>query len=469
MIEEHKKIGRQDPTTSHIIEYKETDGDMAVQLYELTGRTAMPWQEAICYDILAMDANGRWIHSKFGMAIPRRNGKNEVLIARELYGLAIGERILHTAHLISTAHAAWERLCKRLDAADIDYTSIKAKGQELIELENGGRIEFRTRTAKGGLGEGFDLLVIDEAQEYQTDQETALNYVVTDSHNPQTIFCGTPPTPISSGTVFKNFRTEVLQGKKERAGWVEWSVDEIQDPTDRSFWYETNPSLGLTLDEISVADEVGFSEEKRLDFNIQRLGYWVRYNLQSAISAAAWHAVEITRQPALQGKLAIGIKFSRDGVSAALAVGVKTTDGKTFVEVVKRIDFREGVEPLVRFLIHVKAETLKVIADGENGQKILSDEMARRGLPRPLLPTVKQVIEANQRFETGIYQGEIVHMEQPTLTAIVTNSEHRAIGSKGGFGFKPINAEHDIAVMDSAILAAWGAATFKEGRQRVFY
>lgn len=43
-----------------------------------------------------------------------------------------------------------------------------------------------------GLGEEFDLLVIDEAQEYTDDQASALKYVVTDSRNPQTIFCGTP-------------------------------------------------------------------------------------------------------------------------------------------------------------------------------------------------------------------------------------------------------------------------------------
>ena len=72
-----------------------------------------------------------------------------------------------------------------------------------MEVAGGGIIEFRTRTSKGGLGEGFDLLVIDEAQEYQDDQESALKYVVTDSKNPtRPFFVGTPPTPVSSGTVF---------------------------------------------------------------------------------------------------------------------------------------------------------------------------------------------------------------------------------------------------------------------------
>lgn len=53
-------------------------------------------------------------------------------------------------------------------------------------------------------------MIIDEAQEYTTDQEAALKYTVTDSDNPQTIMCGTPPTPTSSRTVFTDYRDDVL-------------------------------------------------------------------------------------------------------------------------------------------------------------------------------------------------------------------------------------------------------------------
>ena len=137
-------------------------------------------------------------------------------------GLQRGEQILHTAHRTTTSHTAWERLCRLLDAAGIEYESLRATGRERVEIpETGGRVEFRTRTSTGGLGEGFDTLVIDEAQEYTTDQESALKYVVTDSKNPQTIFCGTPPTPLSAGTVFMDFRNSALSGKVENAGWAE--------------------------------------------------------------------------------------------------------------------------------------------------------------------------------------------------------------------------------------------------------
>ena len=100
-------------------------------------------------------------------------------------------------------------------------------------METDGDIQYRTRTGSGGLGEGFDLLVIDEAQEYTDDQRSALSYTVTSSQNPQTIMCGTPPTNVSKGTVFPKFWSGCLQGKEQDAYWAEWAVSvmsKVDDP-----------------------------------------------------------------------------------------------------------------------------------------------------------------------------------------------------------------------------------------------
>ena len=158
--------GRQTPTQSVILPYAETKGDEAIRLYNSSKRTAQEWQELILYDMLAVNKDGLWVHTKFGYSVPRRNGKNEIVVMRELYGLKHGEHIMHTAHRTSTTHSAWERLYERLEKAGITIvSSYRAFGKEHIEVEGGGKVEFRTRTTKGGLGEGFDLLVIDEAQE----------------------------------------------------------------------------------------------------------------------------------------------------------------------------------------------------------------------------------------------------------------------------------------------------------------
>ena len=158
-----EKLGRQTPTAAVVLPYTTTHGQEAIDLYNTTGRTAQQWQQLLLYDILAENEDGLWVHTKFGYSVPRRNGKNEIAAMRELYGLQRGENILHTAHRTTTSHAAWERLCSLLDKAKIEYRSIRASGRESIRLKSGeGRIEFRTRSSKGGLGEGFDLLIIDD-------------------------------------------------------------------------------------------------------------------------------------------------------------------------------------------------------------------------------------------------------------------------------------------------------------------
>ena len=145
MAKQPVRLGRQTPTQSIVLPYEETLGGDAVDLYEQGGRTAMEWQKLQAYDIMAVDSEGIWIHSKYGLAVPRRNGKNEVIILREKWGIVNGEHILHTAHRTTTSHSAWERLCSELDRSKIEYKSIRAKGSESITLPNGGKIEFRTR------------------------------------------------------------------------------------------------------------------------------------------------------------------------------------------------------------------------------------------------------------------------------------------------------------------------------------
>lgn len=485
MGNEEKRLGRQTPTTSHILPYEKTLGGEAVALYNETGRTAQEWQELMLYDILAVNEDGLWVHTKFGYSVPRRNGKNEVVAARELYGLVSGERILHTAHRTTTSSSASRRLVDLLK--DAGYTEvIRAKKDEeyekayiyskqfglekIILLDSGGVCDFRTRTSKGGLGEGFDLLVIDEAQEYQDDQETSLKYVVSDSENPQTIFLGTPPTPVSSGTVFVKLRKDTLEGKTQNTGWAEWSVENMSDVRDKELWYEANPSMGTILNERKVSDEIGNDD---VDFNIQRLGLWIRYNQKSAITPAEWKTTEVERMPQLTGKLFVGIKFGKGNPeNAVLSVAAFTKEGKIFTECLGCRPLRDGIDWIVDFIDIAHDGIKEIVADGANGQGMLEKALKAKRLGKGLvLPTVRQVINANASFESGIFNGMLVRMEQPSVTAAVTNCEKRAIGNNGGFGYKSIRQGVEIALLDSVALAFWSALENKDKQttQRISY
>ncbi len=457
--------GRQTPTRSLILPYTKTRGEEAIDLYARTGRQAQEWQELLLYDILAENDDGLWTHSKFGYSVPRRNGKNEIVAMREMYGLMNGEMILHTAHRTTTSHSAWERLCKLLDAAGIEYTSIRASGRERVTVGE-GRAEFRTRSTKGGLGEGFDLLVIDEAQEYTEDQESALKYVVSDSKNPQTLLCGTPPTPLSSGTVFMKLRSAALAGETQDTGWAEWSVAFQHDPHDIDAWYETNPSMGSILNERKVSNEIG---PDVIDFNIQRLGLWLRYNQKSAISRAEWDELKCGALPPLTGKLYVGVKFGQDRKNVAMSIAARTESGDIFVETIDCRPVRAGNDWIVAFL--KQADTAKIVIDGANGQQPLAQALRDAKVkPAPVLPTVRQVVAAHAAFEQILFSKRLRHMGQPALAQAAGNCEHRAIGTAGGFGYRALREEIEIALLESAVLAVWACSEAKERRpQRISY
>ena len=471
---EPKRIGRQTPTTSLVLPYKKTKGKEAVEIYNKTGRTAREWQELLIYDIMAYDDEGLWVHSTYGYAVPRRNGKTEDVIMRILWGLKNGEKIIYTSHLISTSHSVWETVTYLLDSMDIKYASVKAKGQENIRLldENDKpykldhMINFRTRSNNGGLGEGYDLLIIDEAQEYTIDQESALKYTISASSNPQIIMLGTPPTAISHGTVFQKIREKVLSGFSKNTGWAEWSVDTMQDPKNREAWYETNPSLGQGLTERVIENE---NTTDDVDFNIQRLGHWLSYSQKSLFTENEWDSLKISKIPNFKNKLFVGIKFGADGRHAALSIATKTDD-KIFIESIDCQSQRNGNLWIINFLKNADIE--KIAVDGAGAQDVLKKDIKEYGIKiKIVLPKVKDVIVANNMFEQSITSlKNICHNGQESLRQVVTNCIKRAIGTNGGFGYKALIEEHEIALMDSAVLAHWLCASAKEKKkQRVNY
>ena len=465
---EPKRLGRQTPTKSVVLPYENTYGKEAIDIYEKTGRQAQDWQKLLIYDMLSYNDEGLWVHTKFGYSVPRRNGKNEVITIREMYGLIEGEQVLHTAHRTPTSSSAFYRLLKLLEDAGYkdkhDYIAHKQYGLETIEFPSSdGKVSFRTRTSKGGLGEGFDLMIIDEAQEYQDDQETTLKYVVSSSKNPQTLFCGTPPTMVSSGTVFMKMRNKALSGETENTGWAEWSVDSMTDVHDVEAWYETNPSLGTIFTERIIKDEIGDDD---LDFNIQRLGYWSKKNLKSFISEVQWNECKLTSLPELKGKLYVGIKFGIDGQNVAMSIACKTTSEKVFVESIDCQPRLNGNKWMLRFL--KQADIASITIDG-NGSATLEEELKDMKLKHIIIPKTSEVITANDVFKTSLDQGLVVHMGQPSLAQSVSNCQKRLIGSQGGYGYQRIKEGIDICLMESMVFAFWQAKTAKERRKQVIH
>ena len=193
-----------------------TDGGDAAMLMSEYGNSLDPWQALVIDCWLGMDEAGEYTVTSAGLSVPRQNGKNVILEAREFYGMVIsGEKILHTAHQVKTSKKHFRRLealftdrrhpeIKEL-VKQIRYTN----GEDCIVLENGGSIEFSARSRQAARGfDGISLLVYDEAQELTDDQVEALMPTLSASATGtrQIIYTGTPPYPGCPGEVFRRRR-----------------------------------------------------------------------------------------------------------------------------------------------------------------------------------------------------------------------------------------------------------------------
>lgn len=201
-----------------------------------------------------------------------------------------------------------------------------------------------------------------------------------------------------------------------------------------------------------------------IDFNIQRLGLWIKYNQKSAISENEWRELKVKRLPVFKGRLFVGVKYGNNGANVAMSIAVRTLSGKIFVEVIDCQSIRNGNQWIINFLKNADVEAVAI--DGQSGQSILANDMKDFRLKEPILPKVAEIINANASWEQGIFQQIISHNDQPSLTTVVTNCDKRNIGSSGGFGYKSQFDDMDISLMDSALLAHWACNNTKPKKKQ---
>src|SRR4051812_15158094 len=173
-------IGNQFPRIKHLVASRQGVGREAVDLAALAGLQLDPWEAWILeesgkttpetyWNPYTGREEPRWAAFEVGLIVSRQNGKGSILEARELAGLFLyGERlIIHSAHQFDTSKEAFERILTLIEGtpelrAEVSRIS-RSHGEEGVELRNGQRLRFRTRTKGGGRGFTCDTLMLDEA------------------------------------------------------------------------------------------------------------------------------------------------------------------------------------------------------------------------------------------------------------------------------------------------------------------
>lgn len=453
-----------------------SDGDDACALSSAYGLCPDKRQRLVITDWLKRDSRDQFAVVSCGLSLPRQNGKNAVLEMRELYGLvACGEKILHTAHRVDTARKAFLRLATFFEndaypeLKEMVVSIRRTNGQEAIVLNNGASIEFSSRVNGGARGSTYDVVVFDEAQELTNDQMEAImsTMAAAPSGNRQLVFTGTPPSPVSPGTVFRKRRTGALSGSDTKILWHEWSVEEIGNVADRDRWYETNPALGIRLDEDFTEEEFNTLTED--GFARERLGWWDNREGGNAVfTKGQWKNCQVEKAPEKtdKEKLAYGVKFSIDGKHVALSVAIKPPEGKRFIECIEYCPTDGGITWLADWLYERKQKCAICVIDGKSYTAALERKLLDRGFPKRAIyiAAPKDVCSAATMFYNAVDEGDVTHAGQPSLAQSAIAAQKRIIGKDGGWGFG--SGTFDCSLVESASLAYFGVMTTKRNPNR---
>ena len=454
-----------------------TDGADAAMLMEAYSGRLDPWQRSVLDCWLGRDELGEYNVTSAGLSVPRQNGKNVCLEAREFFGMVVlGERILHTAHQVVTSKKSFRRLAAMF--TDRRHPEVQAivknirwtNGEEGIELTNGGAIEFSTRSRERGRGfDGISLLVYDEAQELTDDQMEAVmaTLAASPTDNRQIIYTGTPPYPGAPGAAFRRRRVICTTDPGAHDAWHEWgvtgeNVDAI-NIEDRDLWAKVNPAMGYRLTESFTAEEM--STLSRDGFARERLGWWspaLSHVVDVAIPAEIWDGC-VSRDPKPEGKTAYGVKFTADGAEVCLCGAVIPADGPARISLIERKPTGMGTRWLAQWLCERYERASCVVIDGRNGADVLVDRISDTWKMKGCIvrPTGRDVVAAAGTLTDALAEKTVTWFEgQEILRESAVTSTKRPISGGWGFGGEcsgPIEA---------AALALWGAKTSKRDPTR---
>ena len=473
------------PTKLIVPEHEKSLWEECHKVNAIGGLELFGWQDGILEGWLGVDENGKWTASVCGNSIPRQNGKTlGVTTPRMQYGMlknwdelgGRGEHVIYTAHLQKTATETFEYMAEFFDSCPSLRKRVKkiktALGREEIVLNNGARVKFLARTRNGGRGQHADLLVFDEALALTPNSQASFLPVISASMRPQTIYTSTPPDGESDSEVFSSIRQKAIDGLTSRTAWAEWSTPDLPKagtPADEliAIAYETNPSMGVLIDEDTVRGEIEQMEPD--SFARERLGWWspaVKAN--HPIRADIWENSAIDAiGDAYGARTVLAVKFRADGSMYVLAGCKQDASGAMAFELVEIGTTERGTRDLAAQIAKRSGSVSCVVVDGMSGADALCDNLAELKAPKGYVvrPRAGDVIAAATGLLESLSAGKCSHTKQEALDDSALHAVKRPIGSRGGWGFGS-DEGHDSTAIEAAALAVWGCRTTKRNPRR---
>lgn len=470
--------GAQRPRIFRQPPYSASAGREAVDLARMAGLDLDEWQQHFLIASLGEAEDGRWAAMECALVVPRQNGKNAALVARELAGLFLFQErdLIHSAQQQDTSVEQYHKLRALIEATPelsrrVDKMPA-GKGSEAILLRRdrqtgrAPRLMFRSRTGSGGLGFSADFLAFDEALILPEVFHGHLMPVLSARPNPQIWYTSSAVDQErhEHGRVLSALRARALSDDGGSLVYAEYSADvERLDlltrdmAADIALAKEANPAF-----DIRVAEDYIERERHTLDlrsFGNMRLniGDWfdVSDDAGRVISQDAWNALA---DPG--SKIATGHTFALDvdpgQAWATLSVAGEREDGVYHIAVVEHERGTGWIVGACKARLEQFSGS-RLVVDPRNDLGALLTELDEAGI-RPVKVAANDYKDACGGFFQAVAEKRLRYRPpQPELDAAVAGARTKPLLDAWKWDRKDSGAL--ITPLVSCTLALWGART----------
>lgn len=349
-----------------------------------------PWQCFALDQMMWENSVGDWSAFEVALLLARQNGKNEVLMGRELYGLYIIRETLmiHSAHEFKTSDEAFGRIAHviRSNHSLLKRTKsiIESHGEEGIQLlpdatiitgaasrqvrqSRAPRLRFMARTGSAARGFSANTVVWDEAFNLPEATVNAQMPTLSAVHNPQLIYASSAVDQAihAYGVVLARVRARALAGLDPGLTWMEWQADEARYHeavrsgnrrlmkafvAEREQWLAANPAIGYRLSMEHTEKEHRSMSARTFAVERLNIGDWPKTDEDATtVDMDRWD--EIADPLSRPGEvIAIAVDISPDRKWACIASSGRRADERLHI---KLVDHQAGTDWLVDRLVYL--------------------------------------------------------------------------------------------------------------------
>ena len=472
------------------------------------------WQSWSLSQAMGTREDGRWAAFEVGMLISRQNGKNAILVARQLAGLfLLGESLLiHTAHEFKAANEHFRKVREIVEGRDWLMSKIRTNGirtshgDEAIELRPtptlifgargvqvrksvAPRLRFLARSRGSGRSFTCDCLFYDESMILSDEEVGASLPTLSAVPNPQVWY--TASAGYQDSTQLSRVRKRGIAGTDDSLAWLEWSIEKHHelckpdctehDETDSlASWAKANPGLGIRLSLEHTRRE--YVKMSPAEFERERLGVgdWpadeMGWNVipEPVWNSCAWDGEGEVPRP---NRIALAVEMTPDTSAACIMMagllpddrmlierGVAIEDGRAFE------DHRAGKDWIIGRLAELKQryKVVAIVVDPVSPAAQLLVDLEKENPYRKkelgliVTPNMRDVGQAFGQFFTLCADARLVQLEQSDVRAAVAGAIRKEVGD-GQYAWARKATNVDISPLCAATLAAWAANKYGRG------